>query len=746
MNKYTVETIRSKAEYITGRNFWYAGELRFADGPSGLRVQKGGGDSLGLKDSLPATSFPAHSALANSFNRSLAYGVGKRIGEEAAASGVDILLAPAINIKRSPYNGRNFEYFSEDNYLTGELGSAYVDGVQSTGVGACVKHFAVNNRETARGVSDSVVSDRCLYELYLSAFEKIVEKSSPAAVMTSYNKLNGVYCNESAELIGGLLRGRWGFDGIVVSDWGGTYDRVASVKAGADVEMPACPLSTEVLVHAFEKGEISGEEIEACEARLKRASARPKPEAKPYNAEEHSRFAYEAACECAVLLKNDGALPLREGARVAVFGEAAKDAPIQGGGSSHVHQGGDLGVLKYLKRNFLVTGFVGGYKKLSSKARRLAAEADAVIVCLAAYKGDTEGEDKRTLSLPEEQLKLVSSLKNRGKKVICLLSGGGAIDVSWDVDVNALLYLGLSGEGAPEAAADILSGKVNPSGKLAETFFNSPEELPSTAYFNVNDYYTVYSECCAVGYRYYLSAGIPAKYPFGFGLSYTEFSFSEPIVNLKGVTLTVANVGKRDGAEVVQIYVAFPSAANVISPVLAGFEKVFLKSGESRQVTLPFDEKTFTVYDPSSGERTVVGGSYTVYVAKSSQNFLSAVRLDIEGPSEGVAADVPPERQPTMPEIKRTAKGRVIAELTTPFGELVNSRALLVRLFVRATLFFKRNSPMQIGTLRHAPVKTVAQFAAFDSLRTEGFVNILNGRYFKGLRLFLKGGNASKRK
>lgn len=744
MNKYTVETIRTSAEYITGKNFWQAGDLRFSDGPSGLRMQRDGGDSLGLKDSMPATSFPAHSALACSFNRGLVRGVGRRIGEEAAFNSVDILLAPAINIKRSPYNGRNFEYFSEDPYLTGELGAAFVEGVQSTGVGACIKHFAANNRETARSASDSVVSMRTLREQYLSAFEHIVKTSAPAAVMTSYNKINGVYCNENKELITSVLRGEWGFSGLVISDWCGTYNRVESVKAGADLEMPACATSTNALVEAFRRGDISGDDIEACAARLKEASARSKPQKTQYDGAEHAEFAYRAACESAVLLKNDGVLPLERGSRVAVFGRAAENAPVQGGGSSHVHASEASGVLPWLRKAFTVTGYIASLKKLNKKARKLINKSQAVIVCVAAL-GDTEGMDKTNLELPAESLKLLASLAGCGKKVICLLTGGGAIDTSWDGSVNALLYLGLSGQGAPRAAADILSGAVNPSGRLAESFFNSVGELPSTKYFNQAEYYTVYAEGMAVGYRYYKTQHVPAKYPFGFGLSYTDFTYSKPVCNLKGVTFSVTNTGKADGAEIPQIYVEFPQSAHEF-PRLAGFEKVFLKAGETKTVFIPFTPETFSVYDVRACKNTVVGGKYSIQVSKNSQNVIHSAEISIEGASSEVPADIPPANAPSVPKLNLTSRGRVVAELLTPFGELKNSKAALTRLFVRVALWAMRGKPMQLGTLRHSPVKVVAQFAAFDAMRTEGFIKLLNGQYIKGFALFFKGGSAKNHK
>lgn len=734
MSKYDVPTIRALAEYITGQNFWYAADMRFADGPAGLRVQKGTGDNMGLNKAMPATCFPSHTALACSWNRRLTQTVAEAMGREAISYGVDVLLAPAINIKRNPYNGRNFEYFSEDAYLSGELGTAFVNGVQSTGVGACVKHFAANNKELGRSVADSVVTERTLYELYFPAFEAVVQNSNPVAAMTSYNKLNGVYCNHNKWLLTDVLRGQWGFQGFVVSDWGGSYDRVLAVKAGADLEMPAFPRSADELVKAYESGQTSGEEIEACANRLKQAAARQHPPKTQYSIQKHAEIALEAAGESHVLLKNENALPLNFGARVAVFGGAAKNAPVQGGGSSHVMHGKKINsLLSAIKENFTVTGFVGGYKKLNSKGRKLIKKADAVIVCLASYEGDHEGMDKKSLALPKNQLELIKSLNGCEKKVICLLVSGGAIDTSWDNFADALLYLPLAGEGAFSAAAQILCGKINPSGRLAESFFNSPEELPSTKQFNKSPYYTQYLEGCAVGYRHYLSAEISPKYAFGHGLSYTGFNYLEPSATPNGAELTVINSGKREGAEVVQVYLEFPAAANAISPVLIGFEKVFLNAGESKKINIPFTKKTFRSYDTSAHKWVTVSGEYLIHIAKSSQNFVFSLPVYVEGDSLGVPADTFSCSAPAAHPIARNKKGRVIAELTTPFCELINSQALLVRLLVKSALYFTRKKPTVNGTMRYTTLGSVANIASYNSRQTEGLLNIFNGKYVRGV-------------
>ncbi len=744
MNNYTDEDVRRAAERLTGKNFWRAEALCFADGPAGLRLQKGNGDSMGLHKAEPATSFPAHSALACTWNRATVYNVARRIGAEAAAGGVDILLAPAINIKRNPYNGRNFEYFSEDVRLTAELGKRFTDGVQSAGVGACVKHFAANNKETGRSVSDSVVPYRTLRETYLTAFEYVVKESAPAAVMTAYNRLNGVFCNENKVLLGDILRGEWGFKGIVVSDWGGVSDRIASLKAGADLEMPACPFSTDEIFAAYKSGELSAEDIFSAAARVEAASA-VKRERKPYPADEHAQYAAEAAAECGVLLKNNGVLPLKKGERVGIFGKAAYNAPIQGGGSSHViYNVRPRKFAEALAEEVCVVGCSGSYH-FGGRAKRLAKKCDVAVVCLASYKGDSEGDDKSCLGLEREQTELVYALKEAGKKVVCLVVSGGPYLCGFDASADAHLYFGLSGQGFASAAAGIISGRINPSGRLAETFFEDPASLPSTREFFKDPYYTVYSECGAVGYRHCLASGEKPCYPFGYGLGYTEFSLSCAGADERGVSVRIENVGSRDGSEVVQIYASFPAAANEVSEKLVAFEKVFLKAGEARTIYIPFDGYAFRVYDVPSERWGTVGGKYTLYIARHSlDRSLSAV-IDVAGDMPSAAPESAEGLAPAGYELRRDGRGRVIADLKTPFGELKNSRALLVRATVKAALYFTRGNPTLGGTLRYATVRMGANFGAFTTRRKVGIVQIFNGHYVSGLWKFMTRGKEGKK-
>ncbi|MDE7306512.1 MAG: glycoside hydrolase family 3 C-terminal domain-containing protein, partial [Clostridia bacterium] len=473
-------SINKKAALFTGADYWNTARIdeallpsvRFSDGPTGVRAQNGKGDNLGRNSSLPATCFPTHSALACSWNKSLLSETGARIGKEAAHFGVDVILAPDLNIKRNPLCGRNFEYFSEDPYLNGKLGAAYASGVASSGTGACLKHFAANNREFGRMVCDSVVDGRTLREIYLTAFEIAVKESKPSAVMTAYNLLNGSYCNENKFLLD-ILRGEWGFDGVVVSDWGGTHDRVAALCAGADIEMPRCAFSENEIKSAAKCGDIN-ENIDACMERIANFARREKAETN-CDFDENARFAKTCADECAVLLKNEGALPLICEEKVALVGRFAKEPLIQGGGSSKVNPKATVSLYDCLKSK--ICGFATGYKKsgkssarLSRRALKLCKNAEKVVFCFGLDGGDCEGADRRNLNLPENQISLFKKICAVNKSVVAVIFGGSVVDVSWDETACAVLFAGLAGQASARAVADILYGKVNPSGKLAETY------------------------------------------------------------------------------------------------------------------------------------------------------------------------------------------------------------------------------------------------------------------------------------
>lgn len=723
-----------KIELLTGKDFWHSANaagtesIRFSDGPSGVRLQSGKGDHLGLNASAPSTCFPSHSALAASWNKKLCGEVGFAIGVEAKRAGVGILLAPDLNIKRSPLCGRNFEYFSEDAYLNGILGASYANGVQSAGTGACLKHFAANNRERGRMVCDSAVDERTLREIYLTAFEIAVKRANPTAVMTAYNRLNGKYCSESP-LISEVLRGEWGFGGITVSDWGGVADRAKACACGLDLEMPFCRLSAEEVKCSLKSGALSESEIDACASRVSKAV---NAERKTIDKEVRVDIAKKCAEECVVLLKNDGALPLSQD-KTVLIGEYAEKLLMQGGGSSRVNARN----AKTLK-DVLSFEFSAGYKgakrsrRLERRALKLCANAGNIIYCMGA-EGDFEGYDRKNINMPENQTALLEKLCRLKKRVIVVLFGGCAVDTSWDKNVGALLYAGLSGESAAEAVADILNGKANPSGKLAETFPENVQDVPSTQYFNENPYYTVYREGMRVGYL----SGVKAKYPFGFGLSYTRFEYSDLGITERGVSFTVANTGGVYGGETVQMYIEYPESANAPAAFLKGFEKVFLNADESKRIEILFDEFSFRSYDAESKKWVCVGGEYKIHIAASSAD----IRLSGTLNKEGVKGVCQPRTETLKPEpykINKDENGRVTADIHTPLCELKNARGAFGRLFARLSLFAVRNKPTVYGSMEYLPMRTLAQFGKMSEKTLDGLLLTFNGKFFKGIFKMLK--------
>ncbi|MDE7168443.1 MAG: glycoside hydrolase family 3 C-terminal domain-containing protein [Clostridia bacterium] len=750
-------SLSEKARLLSGKSFWQTQDYKeagiesitFSDGPSGLRVQDGKTDSMGLNASKASTCFPAHSALACSFNTELVNGVGVALGAEAAHFGVNILLAPAINIKRNPLNGRNFEYFSEDPYLSGVMGREYISGVQSNGVGACVKHFAANNKELGRTVYDSAVDARTLREIYLTPFEIAVKGAKPAAVMTAYNRLNGVYCNENKWLLSEVLRGEWGHDGIVISDWGGTYNRVDAVKAGADLEMPLCKFSEKELLDSIKLGELTKDELDLCAERIINLSDKLNGTkiVAECDFEKNAAFAERCAEECAVLLKNDGVLPLNKSEKYALIGDIAQNA-VQGGGSSKVNPTQVATLLQCFENEENFVGFERGYnqkgkksKNLIKKALKLAQNADIIICAVGISAGEAEGVDRENIRLAENQIELLSALKSTGKKIVAVLSCGGAVETDWDEGLHALLLAGLNGQGGAKAVKRLIFGEICPSGKLSETFPHKLEDLPSTKYFTDNAYACEYKEGMRVGYR-----GLTgAKYPFGFGLSYTQFGYSDAQIGyLKSskmpdfLSFFIKNEGNFDGAEAAQLYIEYPENAHSPKLQLKGFAKVFLKAGEGARVQIPFDEYSFRSFDTGSGKWVTVGGTYKIYIGASSEDLWLCSEIELDGVEEVPAAD---SESVCAKEyvIHRNKKGRVIADFTTPFSELKNSRGALGRLATRIAFAITKNNPTANGTMRYVTLRTAAQFAKFGSRRASGLVDIFGGKAFRGIGKLIRG-------
>ena len=621
--------------------------ITLSDGPNGVRKQAGAADHLGLNPSVPATCFPTAATVACSWDTALGEEIGRAMGEEAAAQEVAVLLGPGLNTKRSPLCGRNFEYFSEDPYLSGKMAAAYVRGIQSEGIAACPKHFAVNSQELRRMASDSVLDERTLRELYLTGFEIVVKEAAPKTIMSSYNLVNGTYANENAHLLQDILRRDWGFSGAVVTDWGGSNDHALGVKNGSTLEMPA-PGGDAVreLLAAVQSGKITEADVDARLDELLTlvldTSAAVQKHSRSFDADAHHALARRAATESAVLLKNDGGiLPLAAGARVAVIGDFAETPRYQGAGSSAVNSIKVDTLLDCLAQSGLqCAGFAAGFDRQGrpdadkkAQAVALAQKADTVLLCLGLDEiKESEGLDRVDMKLADNQIELLQAVEQANPNTVVVLNAGASLETPWLAHCRALVYGALGGQAGAGAMVDVLTGKVNPGGKLAETWANAYEETPVRDNFAGAGRTVQYREGLYVGYRYYQTAGVPVAFPFGYGLSYTSYAYSDLKVTADSVTLTVTNTGARDGAEIVQVYIAKPGA-EIFRPAqeLKAFARVSLAAGESRTVTLPLDDKAFRYWNTRTNGWEIEGGRYEVRVGASSADIRLTANVDIRG-------------------------------------------------------------------------------------------------------------------
>ena len=608
-----------------------------SDGPHGLRKQAGPADHLGQNPSEPATCFPTASAVASSWDPALGEEIGRALGAEAAAQDVAVVLGPGLNTKRSPLCGRNFEYFSEDPYLSGKMAAAYIRGIQANGVAACPKHFAANSQELRRMATDSVVDERTLRELYLTNFEIAVKEGAPKTIMTSYNLVNGTYANENPHLLKEILRDDWGFAGAVVTDWGGSNDHALGVKNGSTLEMPAPGLdSVRELVRAVQDGKISEVDVNARLEELltlvESTTAAVEQAPKTIDWDAHHALARKAAAESIVLLKNKGGLlPLDPAAKVAVIGDFADKPRYQGAGSSLVNAPRVDSFRQVFEASGLrCAGYAKGFDRngrpdpaLQAEAVSLAEQADVVLLFLGLDEvKETEGLDRSDMKLAQNQIDLLLAVHRANPRLAVVLSCGSAVETGWASHCQALVWAGLSGQAGAGAVLDVLTGKVNPAGRLAETWPLHCGDNPSCKNFGRDGRTVEYREGLYVGYRYYQTAGVPVAYPFGYGLSYTAFEYSGLHATPEGVTLTVKNTGSLPGDEVVQVYVSKPDA-KIFRPMqeLKGFARVHLEAGESRTVAIPLDDKAFRYWNDPAGRWAVEGGSYTVRVGASSEDI-----------------------------------------------------------------------------------------------------------------------------
>lgn len=771
---------------MLGENFWESKAVErlgvrsfmLTDGPHGLRKQAGAADHLGLNASVPATCFPPAAATACSFDRALLREVGQAMGEECRAEEVGIILGPAANIKRSPLCGRNFEYFSEDPLVTGESAAGLIEGIQSQNVGACMKHYLANNQEKARVSSNSVVDERALREIYLAGFEKAVKEAQPWTLMCSYNQINGVYASDNKRLMTDVPRGEWGFEGAIMTDWGAMNDRVEAIKAGLDLEMPGpCDGNDEKIVQAVREGRLDETLVDTCATRMVELAMRVAQNTKTaYDQAAHHELAGRAARESAVLLRRGSALPLKKGAKLVVIGDFARHPRYQGAGSSKINPTQLTSLCNALDERGIKYKYAHGFEAeggvdeaLIAQAVQTARGADAAVVMLGLPDSfESEGFDRAHMNLPENQNRLMAELVKTGTPIIAVLSTGGAVLLPWREQVDSILLMYLGGQNSGSAVADLLLGKANPCGKLAETWPLALEDTPCHGFFG-NGGNVEYRESIYVGYRYYDKARKEVAYPFGHGLSYTDFEYtgltlSHTELGEKDeltVRVTVKNTGALAGKEVVQLYAA-PPADGMFRPVreLRAYAKVELAPGESKMVELTLGRRDFAYYDAKAGDWRVDSGTYTVEIGSSSRDIRLTQVVKVQGmaPNTVLNEKVPSYRDPAKqwPVSKEQFEivlghpvppERSLRPFTTnsTLGEI--QATFVGRFFVKQV---KANMAKTVGggegmeefakiidaMLADMPLRQLAMLSdgAMTPTVMDGLVEMMNGRFFRGLK------------
>lgn len=778
-------TLAEKCSLLSGRDVWHTRAIdrlnvpaiTLSDGPSGLRKQEGAGDQLGLNASVKATCFPSAAAIANSWDEQLAERVGACIGAEALAQDVQVVLGPGLNVKRSPLCGRNFEYFSEDPYLAGKLAAGFIRGVQQQGVSACPKHFAANSQESHRMASDSIVDERTLREIYLTNFEIAVREGKPQTLMSSYNLVNGTYANENSHLLNDILRQEWGYDGMVVTDWGGSNDFTDGVRAGSNLEMPGAGDDSVIqLIRAVKAGRIDEAVVDQRVDELLRTVFATHQVRKPgeFDADKHHEAARQAALEAIVLLKNEEhLLPLDRQAKVAVIGDFADIPRYQGAGSSQVNPTRVDNTLVLLEKYFpMNVGYAKGFTrvdkpdaKLTEAAVTLARSAECVLLYLGLTEDyETEGLDRTHLRIPQNQIDLLSKLAQVNRKIIVVLSAGSAVEMPWADQCAAIVYGCLGGQAGAEAMLKVLAGDANPSGKLAETFPLALADCPVSSYYPGAQKSAEYREGPYVGYRYFVTANKPVRFPFGYGLSYTTFEYAGLSVSKQSVSFDVTNTGSRAGCEIAQMYVALPGA-KVFRPAreLKGFARVELQPGETKRVSIPLDDKALRYYSVATGRWETEGGTYWIMIAASSEDIRLTAPLQIKGnagpnPYMDPAFDCYRSAQVHQVEDKafRMLLGHAIPnqpwnpsaplEMNDPIMRLDCAKNPIARLVGKMLggmidRSLKKGKP-DLNTLfvYNMPFRGIAKMMGktVSMDMAEGIVHMCNGHFFKGLERTVK--------
>lgn len=794
-------TVGDKAALCSGENYWRLRanssldipSITVCDGPYGLNKKKIKSQNISIEKGKPATCFPAPSALACSWDRELIERIGVAVGEECQQENVAMILSPAINIKRTPLCGRNHEYFSEDPYLTGELASAYINGIQSQGVGACVKHFAGYNQETNRMTVNSIIDERALREIYLSAFERVVKKSNPWAIMTSYNKVNGTYTSENTHLLSDILRKEWGYDGVTVSDWGGVNNRVDALKAGLDLEMPGpTRYNTEQIVKAVADGELSEDALNSAVSRILNLVVTAVNNKKPhflYNKEAHNALARKGAIRSAVLLKNeDDILPISKTAQIAVIGDFAKHPVIAGGGSSEVNPIRVSCAYDELFVQEISFAYADGYNPLDDNPReelitdavRKAKNAEVVVIYAGlAHGSENEGFDRTSMNLPESQNKLISEVAKVNPNIVVVLHGGAPVAMPWIDDVKAVLTMHLAGQAGSAASIDLLFGNKSPSGKLAETYPILATDAPATQYISPNSNTSVYRDSLFVGYRYYNSAEKEVLFPFGHGLSYTKFKYSGLRISKNYidendeiiVSFNVKNVGDIEGAEIPQLYISKKDSV-IIRPdlELREFARIFLQPGEEQEVTFKLDKSAFAFFNAKTNSYEVESGLYSIKIGASSQNILLEIDANVNSTKKDLIYPDYREMCPSYYDLKghehfissvsefEKLSGIYTGEdgysinktysLNSTLNELLENKniAPIIKTMLKKSEQITKDTTPSVQTMISAqtgnmPIRAVASLSAgkFSHKSALGLIKMANGQKASGFLKFIGG-------
>lgn len=779
-------SLSEKASLFSGKDFWTTKgierldipELRLSDGPYGIRCQEEEVDHLGLHAGAPATCFPTSATIANSWDKNLAEKTAEKLGKEAISKEVDVILGPGLNIKRSPLCGRNFEYFSEDPYLSGKIAASYIRGIQSNGIAACPKHFAVNNQELLRMTINAVIDERSLREIYLTAFEIAVKEGKPKTIMTSYNQINGEYANEHRHLLEDILVDDWGFDGFVVTDWGGSNDHLKGVKAGSHLEMPGTGATSDLeIIEAVKDGKLS---VELLDQRVDEfldivldIQTNKLENNFELDIEEHHNFARKAAEESMVLLKNKkNILPLVSDTKVAVIGDFAAKPRYQGSGSSMVNPtklDNSVKLIKDSKLNFL--GYEKGFnrygkenKVLKNSACELAEKAEVVLLYLGLDEStESEGMDRKNMKINQNQIELLKEVKKYNENIVVILSGGSAVEMSWIDYCQGLVYACLPGQAGAKAILNVLTGEVNPSGKLNETFPLKYSDTPAYNYFPGRERTVEHREAIYIGYRYFDKIDKRVQFPFGYGLSYTNFEYSDLKVSKSKVSFSLKNTGELAGAEVAQLYIGLKDSDIFrAEKELKGFKKIYLEAGEKKEVVIEIDDKAFRYFNIATNRFEIEAGEYQIYVGSSSRDIRLQKSLKVEGNKaaevyekdslsnyySGKIKNVNDQQfeellnrnlpDPNWDENKRL-------ELNDSVSQLYYADSLLARLIYKVLIKIKEHSEkkgdpnLNVLYLLNMPFRAIAKMSGgmINKEMSKNILEMVNGNLFSGLGHFI---------